>query len=570
MVAQHRDPRPTRRFALALTMTTCALMAAGATPAGAASVAVTASPFFGSTTFTDTANEVNTVTLSQDGTGQLIFTDTTTPPVDGDGPGGCTVSGNVATCPAPAPDSFDVTVSAGANDDTITMSDTVSTPARASGGDGNDTLNGSARADVLFGDNGNDNLSGNGGDDVLAGGIGDPFFFVGPGDDGDDKLSGGAGKDALSGGSGNDTIDGGPGDDNIPLFFGLFPSGLDGGPGNDTVSGGDGEDSLTGGSGDDTVNGDAGNDRVNTGDGIDTVNGGAGDDELSQSDQEQQGSFPATLDGDTFNGDAGDDTMVYERVGGVTVTANDNLANDGAPGEHDNVRDSVENIAGGSGDDNLTGNGGANELRGGGGNDALYGLGGSDALFGDIGNDTITGGADRDELRGERGDDTLLSNDSGPDQVGCGAGVDSVTNDSVDTVDGDCESVSAAVAVGPAGPPGPAGTPGPSGPAGATGARGPAGRTAKITVSCKLTGRKKKTIKCTTKSAAAARGASVRLRLSHKGRVVASGSGRLRGGESIVDLRLRRSVQGGRYTLTALVAVRGGKTRTLHQRIDIR
>jgi hypothetical protein len=173
-------------------------------------------------------------------------------------------------------------------------------------------------------------------------------------------------------------------------------------------------------------------------------------------------------------------------------------------------------------------------------------------------------------LRGERGDDTPLSNDSGPDQVGCGAGVDSVTNDSVDTIDGDCESVSTAAAVGPAGPPGPAGTPGPNGPAGATGPRGPRGRTAKITVRCRLTGRNKKTIKCTTKSSAAARGASVRLRLSHRGLVLASGSGRLRGGKSVVDLRLRRSVQGGRYTLTALVAVGDGKTRTLHQRIDIR
>ncbi|MEA2188060.1 MAG: hypothetical protein QOK16_3071, partial [Solirubrobacteraceae bacterium] len=87
MIAQHRDPSPTRRFALALTLTTCALMAAGATPAGAASVASTSSPFLGDfTTFTDSANEVNTVTVSQDGTGQIIFTDTTTPPEDGDGP----------------------------------------------------------------------------------------------------------------------------------------------------------------------------------------------------------------------------------------------------------------------------------------------------------------------------------------------------------------------------------------------------------------------------------------------------------------------------------------------------
>ena len=71
----------------------------------------------------------------------------------------------------------------------------------ADGGGGNDTLIGSAEANVLSGKDGNDRLEGLGGADQLYG------------DAGDDTLLGGLDADLLLGGSGKNDIDGGDGDD---------------------------------------------------------------------------------------------------------------------------------------------------------------------------------------------------------------------------------------------------------------------------------------------------------------------------------------------------------------------
>jgi hypothetical protein len=65
--------------------------------------------------------------------------------------------------------------------------------ATISGGDGRDTLIGSAWDDWLAGDDGNDTLRGEAGFDFLEGG------------DGNDLLNGGSGGDEMSGGTGNDT-----------------------------------------------------------------------------------------------------------------------------------------------------------------------------------------------------------------------------------------------------------------------------------------------------------------------------------------------------------------------------
>ena len=80
----------------ALSLSICALAMAGVAPAGAATVSSHRPP----TTFTDTADEVNTLSVAEDLAGQIVLTDTTTPPVDGDGvDSGCSVAGDVATCP---------------------------------------------------------------------------------------------------------------------------------------------------------------------------------------------------------------------------------------------------------------------------------------------------------------------------------------------------------------------------------------------------------------------------------------------------------------------------------------
>jgi VCBS repeat-containing protein len=100
---------------------------------------------------------------------------------------------------------------------TVTVSDgqaTGSVPITVkAGGNGNDTLTGTAGADLLLGQNGNDTLVGLGGNDLLCGGSGN------------DTLSGGEGDDTMVGGMGNDTLTGGPGGDRFS-----------GGPGTDTAT----------------------------------------------------------------------------------------------------------------------------------------------------------------------------------------------------------------------------------------------------------------------------------------------------------------------------------------------
>jgi Ca2+-binding RTX toxin-like protein len=79
-------------------------------------------------------------------------------------------------------------------------------------GIGNDTIYGSAFADVLEGEKGHDYLSGDDGADKIRGGRGNDTLV---GELGDDSLYGGRGDDRLWGGSGKDYFDGGDGYDAI-------------------------------------------------------------------------------------------------------------------------------------------------------------------------------------------------------------------------------------------------------------------------------------------------------------------------------------------------------------------
>lgn len=94
---------------------------------------------------------------------------------------------------------------------------------------GNDTLTGTAAANVIKTGAGDDLVRALGGNDTVEGG------------DGNDVLDGGAGSDSLSGGAGNDRLVGAAGRDT-----------LDGGEGDDILDGGLGVDFLTGGQGGDT------------------------------------------------------------------------------------------------------------------------------------------------------------------------------------------------------------------------------------------------------------------------------------------------------------------------------
>ncbi len=262
------------------------------------------------------------------------------------------------------------------------------------GGEGDDTIAGRAGADFLWGMEGDDTLYGNDGEDIVYGG------------EGRNRLSGGAGIDELEGGPGSDALDGGTGDDavfgragNDTILGGAAADGADhllGGEGTDTVSyadrttavrialdgqandGARGEfddvaevEHAVGGAGDDVLTGDAGANRLIGGPGNDWLSGDTGADRLS--------------------GGPGTDRATYAGAPAAVTVRLDDVANDGASGEGDNVRSDVENITGTAFADTLYGSGAANRLDGGGGDDTLYAR--------DTRRDTVLGGTGRDRAR---------------------------------------------------------------------------------------------------------------------------------------------------------------------------
>jgi Ca2+-binding RTX toxin-like protein len=187
---------------------------------------------------------------------------------------------------------------------------------------------------------------------------------------------------------------------------------LTGGSGNDTIEGGNGSDVTRGGSGQDVLRGDAANDRLD---------GGAG--------------------ADVFDGGAGTDTADYSTRAESLAIDLDNVADDGAAGEGDNVQDTVENVWGGYGDDLIIGSALANELKGNYGNDRLYGRGGRDNIYGGAGDDRIYGESGDDRCYGGDGRD-YLHGGSGSDYLFGEAGKDTLyAKDGVwDSVDGGLDS----------------------------------------------------------------------------------------------------------------------------------
>ncbi|HYF11060.1 MAG TPA: calcium-binding protein, partial [Actinomycetota bacterium] len=223
--------------------------------------------------------------------------------------------------------------------------------------------------------------------------------------------------------------------------------------------GGDGDDSLFGSDADDRLSGGDGDDRLEARDGFRTqhLDGGAGDDILVGGDAERFEHFKGGPGADVLSGGPRDDIGVdiaryRDRVTRVTVTLDD-VANDGARGEGDNVLRNMEGAVGGRANDRFIGNGRANYFAGGAGNDVLDGRGqrpGGDELSGGSGDDVIRGsdGVDyifanegddfvhgrngRDELDAGPGSDTLDARDCGPDIVAGGRGRDVARLDRAD------------------------------------------------------------------------------------------------------------------------------------------
>jgi hemolysin type calcium-binding protein len=199
---------------------------------------------------------------------------------------------------------------------------------------------------------------------------------------------------------GPSTINAGVGNDN-PIF---------GAGGNDHIDGGPGSDNLVGGPGDDVVNGGTGNDYL---EGI------------------AYGSEADSAGSDTYIGGGDSDVLNLDGRSEDLALSPDGVANDGAPGEGDNIGTDIASIIGGAGADTYTGNGGGNYFEGGEGNDTISGAGGDDNLVGGAGNDRISGGDGQDVVGGESGDDVLDG----------GAGVDRFWGDSVGAcIPGYCSS----------------------------------------------------------------------------------------------------------------------------------
>jgi Ca2+-binding RTX toxin-like protein len=271
---------------------------------------------------------------------------------------------------------------------------------RLEGGGSDDRIAGSAGPDEIDGGQGADVIAGSEGADTLDGGASDAESDTLHGDGGPDLLRGNAGDDELNGGAGTDDLQGGEGDDS--LEGGDDADGMTGGPGIDGLLGGAGNDRLLGESADDTLRGDSGNDEVLGGDGNDVLTGGQDDDLL--------GGGPDT------------DTADYGIAARALTVTLDGAANDGEPGERDNVQFDVENVVGGGLEDTLFGSAGPNLLNGRAGEDYLDGAGGA-------GDDLIGGSAI----------DVVRTRDGQRDAARCGRGKDLAIVDRADRVTGSCE-----------------------------------------------------------------------------------------------------------------------------------
>ena len=119
----------------------------------------------------------------------------------------------------------------------------------------------------------------------------------------------------------------------------------------------------------------------------------------------------------------------WSRTTKVAVSL-DGKANDGSNGENDNVKASVENIEGGSGNDVLTGSNADNYIQGGSGNDSIKGLGGDDSLRGNDDDDVVSGGDGDDDFPNQAGLDRYFGG-AGDDSM-----YDSSTNDGRDVYSG--------------------------------------------------------------------------------------------------------------------------------------
>jgi hypothetical protein len=197
----------------------------------------------------------------------------------------------------------------------------------------------------------------------------------------------------MTGGDGNDRLEAGP-----------SGSILTGAGGNDVLVGSPERDDLGGEEGDDTLTGREGNDYLTGGGGADDLSGGDGADEANY-----------TAKAESLRLSIGDG------------------ADDGAPGEGDDIHGDVEALAGGGGNDVLIGSAGANRLIGHGGQDVLRGGAGPDELLGWDDGDELDAGPGPDRVQAGALDRPLLR-DGEADRLNCRRHAPAIEADRLDTL----------------------------------------------------------------------------------------------------------------------------------------
>ena len=347
----------------------------------------------------------------------------------------------------------------------INVDRTTDTPADAMrslvvfGGQGSDSMSGSANGDHLYGGSGNDVIRGLDGNDYLEGGADDDVLYGGYGDDtmfggtGDDSFCGGAGRDSLFGGDGDDVLDGGAGEDFLAGGKGIDLYAFSPGSGVDTIEDSDGQGIVL-------VNGI-------------TLSGGALDAPGLYKDAATGFTYGVTTAGLVIRKDGSSDqitirnwtdgqlgitlgpaipktlTPIYQTYVLVddprpTVGGTIDLSSTTQPYAYKVVGTADNDTAfGGPGDDELIGGAGSDYLRGVDGNDRLYGgdvhtvdeaialaeapqaaSAEVDHLEGLYGDDLLVGGLFNNNLLGGAGKDTIVG----------GSGVDFVQGDGFDLV----------------------------------------------------------------------------------------------------------------------------------------
>ncbi|MBO9497381.1 hypothetical protein J7438_25330, partial [Thalassotalea sp. G20_0] len=266
---------------------------------------------------------------------------------------------------------------------------------------------------------------------------------------GNDSIQGNASDNYLFGLEGHDTISAGAGNDV-----------LDGGTGDDLLIGGDGNDQYRFGKGygrDRIQNADSGADRydivklqgdltavdvsiVRQGDDL-VLSINDHDDVLRIEDHFQsEGAAKKYIDAIVFS-DGSKLEVGPAQFDQINVASQ--VITEGADELHGtSTDDSIDGLGGDdriygkAGNDQLQGNDGTDRLFGDDGEDQLDGGMGNDFLYGGAGNDQLTGSDGHDELRGESGDDTLTGG-KGDDYLLGGAGNDTYlysTGDGLDSI----------------------------------------------------------------------------------------------------------------------------------------